>query len=139
MSAKRDVARALTKKRGPYSEKDLNTALTPDFLERRFDPKYQELREYPCRAGPLKSLYRCRACQGLDGPISYTPIVEGICADKKCYDYESLSHWLENARVPTIPHSGRQVSVHALENLIFAKSPPKNAKKACHFSGRISK
>jgi len=67
----------------------------------------------PCEEGPLISLYRCRRCEGIDGPISYSPIQVGVCADRQCYDRVSLVDWAQRQRnrgqEPNLPHSPLRV------------------------------
>ena len=82
-------------------------------------PEGEEEAPDPCQEGPAVSLYRCRRCENGDderGPhdqVSLTPIPagNGICADRHCYNRDSLVAWNQRRAhlnlPPQIPHSNR--------------------------------
>ena len=98
----------------------------------------EEARLNPCRAGgsaadPMNmSIYRCSACDGLEDPINYTPIQEGICGDKQCYDYAPVRQWLTGAapgQIRGLPLDRRPITL-AEWNAARARGPPNEATMA---------
>jgi len=83
-------------------------------------PEGEEEAPDPCQEGPVVSLYRCRRCENGDeergphGQVSQEPIPagNGICADRHCYNRDSLVAWNQHRAnhnlPPQIPHSNRE-------------------------------
>ena len=86
---------------------------TIERLRKFFEDRRNYLIDNPCINGPNAGVYACPACAFHRDELLFEPISTPICADKRCYDAESLETALKyDAR---IPHSRRLYSKAALD------------------------
>ena len=102
-------------------------------LPERTARQQQHLEQHdPCADGPNNMVYRCQLCDEKDGPIAWDTIGHGngICVDKKCYNYTNLIEWLHTQEdqdvnvMATIPHSRRELSSEELLSTPMSPAPP---------------